>query len=191
MNGLNTLSSVPVRLEKADRLDLRSLREIDAHAPAHPWSPEEWLTASRSHGAGVALAEMNGAAVGFALYRAADAVEAGRLRLVGRALWWCRRCWRRSARPLPLSVELLRIGVLPDRRRQGIGRALLQRIHREFVRRGGAIRATVPESELAVELLLRDAGYKAIRILRGHFGSEDGYVFERIVAGATAEYEGA
>jgi hypothetical protein len=41
------------------------------------------------------------------------------------------------------------------------------------------IRATVPESNLPVQLLLRDAGYKAVRVCRGHFDGEDGYLMER------------
>ena len=40
------------------------------------------------------------------------------------------------------------------------------------------IEVTVPESNLAVQLLMRDAGYKARGVQREYYGSEDGYLME-------------
>ena len=33
----------------------------------------------------------------------------------------------------------------------------------------------LPESNLAVQLFLRNAPYRAVRVLRGYYGDEDGY----------------
>jgi ribosomal protein S18 acetylase RimI-like enzyme len=71
------------------------------------------------------------------------------------------------------------IAVLPEWHRQGIGRALLEEIHQAFRQSGDDIQATVPETNLPVQLFLRDAGYKAVRVVPGCFGSEDGYVMQR------------
>ena len=70
--------------------------------------------------------------------------------------------------------------VLPEWHRQGIGRALLAEIYQAFRQSGAAVQATVPETNLSVQLFLRDAGYKAVRLVPGCFGSEAGCVMQRI-----------
>ena len=37
----------------------------------------------------------------------------------------------------------------------------------------------VPESHLRVQLFLRDAQYRAVRVLRGYYENEDGYLMFR------------
>ena len=76
----------------------------------------------------------------------------------------------------PDGVTLLNLAVAPYWRRQGIARAMLAKLGEKPA---PLIRATVPESNLPVQLLLRDAGYKAVRVCRGHFNGEDGYLMER------------
>jgi ribosomal protein S18 acetylase RimI-like enzyme len=50
----------------------------------------------------------------------------------------------------------------------------------EMLRRpGDFVRATVPETNLPAQLLLRDAGFRALSVVRGYFGTEDGYLMER------------
>jgi hypothetical protein len=44
------------------------------------------------------------------------------------------------------------------------------------------IRAIVPEQNLPVRLRLHDAGYKAVRVLHRHYGSDDGYRPEKKAA---------
>jgi ribosomal protein S18 acetylase RimI-like enzyme len=177
MNELGTLTKPRVHLKKPDRLRLPQLLTIEQQAPAPCWSQQDFLAAFRAAGAGLAVAEGNGCIVGFVLYKIMSPSAVDQTGRLVRFLDWCPP-WLSSVLFAPRDRELLRIGVLPDWRRQGIGRALLQEIHQAFGP-GGCIRAVVPESNLPVLLLLREASYKAIRILPGHFGSDDGYLMER------------
>jgi hypothetical protein len=45
-------------------------------------------------------------------------------------------------------------------------------------RDGGLLQAVVPETNLGVQLFLRDAGFLAAGVVRDHFDSEDGYLME-------------
>jgi ribosomal protein S18 acetylase RimI-like enzyme len=84
------------------------------------------------------------------------------------------------ATALPVRVEILHMFVAPDWRRQGIGRALVERFDpRPFQKPGCRIQVAVPETMLPVQLLLRAGGFKAVRVLRQHFISEDAYLMER------------
>ena len=76
----------------------------------------------------------------------------------------------------PQGLTLLNVAVAPYWRRQGIARTMLQKLDEKHPAR---IEATVPESNLTAQMLLRNAGYKAVRVLRDQFGGEDGYVMER------------
>jgi ribosomal protein S18 acetylase RimI-like enzyme len=174
MSDLSTLSSARVRLEKAGALRLRELLHVEAQSPPPCWGRPDFLAAFQAAGTGAAVAEAGGRVVGFALYRALPPPGAGGV------LELLRRCrpWAVAA-PVPRYLELLRLSVLPDWRRQGVGRALLREVQRDLGQGGGCVRTVVPESNLPVQLLLRGAGYKAVRVLRGHFGGEDGYLMER------------
>jgi ribosomal protein S18 acetylase RimI-like enzyme len=70
--------------------------------------------------------------------------------------------------------------VASDWRRQGIARALAKQFEpRPFRQADCCIQAAVPETDLATQLLLRSAGYKAVRVLREYFVNEDAYLMER------------
>ena len=131
------------------------------------------LLAALLEGTGAAVAETQQRLVGYALYKATPSPAPARLGQIVRVL---RRCWPWTG--AGSGAELLRVAVHSAWRRQGIGRALLQEVHRAVGLRGDRIRATVPESNLPVQLFLRDGGYKAIRILPGHYDTEDGYLME-------------
>jgi ribosomal protein S18 acetylase RimI-like enzyme len=124
------------------------------------------------------VAEINSHVVGFALYKVAPPASPAGLDRIKRLLRWCWP-WKADTRVSLQRVDLLRIGVLAEWQRQGIGRSLLERLHQEFRRSGCRIQAIVPESNLPAQLFLKDAGYKAVRILPGHYGGEDGYLMER------------
>jgi ribosomal protein S18 acetylase RimI-like enzyme len=79
----------------------------------------------------------------------------------------------------PLCLELLHIAVAPEHRRCGVGRALMARAEEWLRQPGDCVQSRVPESNLALQLFLRSLGYKAVRVLRGHYGEEDAYVMER------------
>ncbi len=79
-----------------------------------------------------------------------------------------------------LRVCLHYLYVAPEWRRQGIGRTLIERFAPELPRGDDCwLQAAVPESNLPMQLLLRSAGYRAVRILRGYCGDEDAYLMER------------
>ena len=79
----------------------------------------------------------------------------------------------------PLDLVLLHLVVHPEWRRRGVGLALIGRLARKLRHEDDRLQATVPEGNLDAQLLLRAAGFKAVRVLRGYFGEEDGYVMER------------
>jgi ribosomal protein S18 acetylase RimI-like enzyme len=74
---------------------------------------------------------------------------------------------------------VLNIGVAPAWQQRGIGRALLGRLEQKIEGGGGRVQVVVPETNLVVQVFLRQSGYKAVRILRGHFGDRDGYAMAR------------
>jgi ribosomal protein S18 acetylase RimI-like enzyme len=76
----------------------------------------------------------------------------------------------------PQGVVFPNMAVAPYWRRQGVGRMLLEKLHEKQPRR---IRAIVPESDRATQLLLGDDGFQAVEVLPGRFAGEDGYVMDR------------
>jgi ribosomal protein S18 acetylase RimI-like enzyme len=89
-----------------------------------------------------------------------------------------------SGKKAAVAVQTPRIAVqhvyvANDWQRRGIGRALIERFEPDVPRRDGMwIEASVPESQLPMQLLLRSLGYKAVRVLRGYYGDEDAYLME-------------
>ena len=80
----------------------------------------------------------------------------------------------------PARLHVLNITVGAGWRRQGIGKAILERID-EVARQRGRVRIEleVQERNLAAQLLYRGHGYRAVRILRAHYEVEDGYLMRR------------
>jgi ribosomal protein S18 acetylase RimI-like enzyme len=80
-----------------------------------------------------------------------------------------------------LCVVLRHLYVTPDWQRRGIGRALIERFAPKLPHQqeSYSIQAAVPETNLPVQLLLRSAGYRAMRVLRNYLDDEDAYLMER------------
>jgi ribosomal protein S18 acetylase RimI-like enzyme len=76
-------------------------------------------------------------------------------------------------------LNLLHIAVAPDWRRRGVAATLLGQLEQFLRHPEDSIRAAVPEGNLPVQLFLRAAGYKALRVLRGFYAAEDAYLMER------------
>jgi ribosomal protein S18 acetylase RimI-like enzyme len=77
-------------------------------------------------------------------------------------------------------VALQQLYVAPEWRRRGVGRALVQRFDPKLHSPDGfLVQTVVPETNLEIQLLLRAAGFRATRVLRGHFAEEDGYLMEQ------------
>jgi ribosomal protein S18 acetylase RimI-like enzyme len=77
------------------------------------------------------------------------------------------------------EVFIKHIAVDPEWQRHGAGRMLLRSLDRKLHQAYDRITALVPESNFGALYLLRDAGYKAARVMRGWFGDEDAYVMQK------------
>ena len=76
----------------------------------------------------------------------------------------------------PLHVELLDVTAAPAPYWDAVERALLGRWVEELHCSCGRAPLVVPESNLAVQLFLREARYRAVRVLKDYYGDEDGYL---------------
>ncbi len=131
--------------------DLPDVLDIERRTPGPAWSGEDFRPVFHAHGTDGWVAELGGRVVGFVVFRAGP--DGG--------------------------LTLLNLGVAAYWRRQGVGRAMLGKLLDRARATGAGLRATVPESNLPAQLLLRDAGFRAVGVVRGHFGGEDGYLMER------------
>lgn len=179
MSNISTLPRPGLVLRDMGVSDLPVVVGIEQQGPTPRCAWQDFLLVYSSGGAASRVAEVEGQVVGFLVYRAppgqSDLKGPGRIkRLLGRYLSW----GEADPPSRPVEVELLDIGVAPAWRRQGIGRALLKGLEEMLRRPGDCIRVTVPETNLPAQLLLRDAGYRALSVLRGYFGTEDGYLME-------------
>jgi ribosomal protein S18 acetylase RimI-like enzyme len=76
------------------------------------------------------------------------------------------------------------IAVAPDWQRHGVGLSMVQSLDRKLSQGYDRISAMVPEGNLSLQLLLRGAGFRAVRVLRRWYGDEDAYLMQK---GASAE----
>jgi ribosomal protein S18 acetylase RimI-like enzyme len=79
----------------------------------------------------------------------------------------------------PGWFDLLHIAIAPEWRRRGIGRLLIERFDPRPRQATARIHARVPESHLPLQLLLHQSGYRAVRVLREYYVTEDAYLMER------------
>jgi ribosomal protein S18 acetylase RimI-like enzyme len=105
-----------------------------------------------------------------------------------RAAQWLRRFFPRlQARRLrqPIQVHWLEVVVAGEWPREEVERALLTELDQELREQAICVQVVVPETDLPAQLFLRDAGYRAIEVLHGYYGGEDGYrmVWQRAGAG--------
>lgn len=175
MTSLTTVPRPLTTLREMARFDVPRLVRVADQTLATHQTTQGLLTALQTGGG--AVAEHDEQALGFVIYQVTPPPSRGILAALKEVSHWC-RVRRRGAPSTPRHVDLLLIAVLPEWRRQGIGRALLERVHRTFRRSGDHLRAVIPETNLPVQLLLRDAGYKAVQVVAGYYGNEDGYVME-------------
>jgi ribosomal protein S18 acetylase RimI-like enzyme len=170
---------IQIRMTYRDAVpeDLRQLMNIEERMLAPWWARQECWAILRTRGGAGVVAEVDGRAVGFVLYRVTPPPEE-QASVLKKLL---RRCqlWRFNAQRPSRHVRLLHISVAPEWRRQGIGHGLLKLVHRQFQKRDDVFHALVPEANLGTQLLLRQLAYKATSVL--HRRSDgDGYLMERV-----------
>jgi ribosomal protein S18 acetylase RimI-like enzyme len=81
-------------------------------------------------------------------------------------------------------VVIENVAVAPAWQRRGVGWSLIRSLDTKLAQGYDRIRVWVPETCLALQLLLRDAGFRAVRVHRRWFGDEDAYQMEK---GVTTE----
>lgn len=159
--------------------DVGQVARIEQQTSTRPWNWAEFVAALDEGNTFGRVVELANQIAGFMVYRVIEQPDTADEGTVKRLLGLC---WNRSPdtqSSKSLHLELLDIAVAPDWQRQGVGRSLLEELNRKLREAGDCIHATVPETNVPIQLCLRAVGYKAIRVLRGHFGTEDGYLMER------------
>jgi ribosomal protein S18 acetylase RimI-like enzyme len=176
MNTLRTLISPAANYRGAFRLDAVRMSEIAEQAAERSWTRWDFFEALGSPGCGGFVAEVENQPVGFILFKAMGRQLPRERSVVSRFIsWWI------APEPEPSGrlVWHAFVAVLPEFQRQGIARALLEEVHAQFQQIGDHFQATIPERNLPAQLLLRDLGYRAMRILRGTDGGDDSYLMVR------------
>jgi ribosomal protein S18 acetylase RimI-like enzyme len=177
MTDLTTRIYIRKNFRDAVPEDLRQLLNIEERMFAPWWARQECWEILRTRGGAGVVAEVNGRAVGFVLYKVTPPPE-HQASFFKKLVHRC-QLWRLNAQRPSRHVRLLHISVAPEWRRQGIGHGLLKQIHRQFQKRDDVFHALVPEANLCTQLLLRQLGYKATSVL--HRRSDgDGYLMERL-----------
>ncbi len=137
--------------------DLPALETLAYQCPALQWSEDDFRECFRSVDTIGKLAEADGAAVGFLIYKLDHDLH---------------------------EVFIKNVAVAPDWQRKGVGRMLVRSLDAKLAQSYERISALVPETDLAAQLLLRDAGYKATRVLRRWYDEEDAYLMQKTRIGA-------
>src|SRR5439155_5065998 len=79
----------------------------------------------------------------------------------------------------PTCFNLRHVAVAEKWQRRGVARTLLRHLYQRLRHTEDRIEARVPETRLSAQLLLKDSGYKAVKVLRGYFTDEDAFLMER------------
>jgi ribosomal protein S18 acetylase RimI-like enzyme len=132
--------------------DLPAVLQIADDCPSLPWTMEDFQECFRSLDTIGKVVEVQGSVIGFLIYQL-----------------------DRDAR----EVVVKSIAVAPDWQRHGVGQSMISSLDRKLSQGYERVSAMVPESGLALQLLLRSAGFRAVRVLRRYYGDEDAYLMEK------------
>lgn len=178
MNAVQTPVST-LTLRWMIQRDLPYLLQIEQQSRALRWTQQDFLSVFQSIDTAGCVAEVGDRVVGYLIYsvpaQQGDTGDADDIPTV-------RERWQRKGKatgPQSLRIILRNVAVAHEWQRRGVGKALLERFERKLRHPQDRIQAIVPESNLPLQYLLRDAGYRAMRVLRDYFDNEDGYLMER------------
>lgn len=150
---MNDLENASVRLMFPR--DLSQVLDIEERKPGQRWQQHDFLPVFLSYHTDGWVAEANGEVVGFMVFKVAHQEER------------------------PATITILNLIVAPYWRRRGIASGMVEHLCEELMKPDSRLRSVVPESDLATQLFLRAKGFEAIRVLRGRYGDQDAYLFER------------
>lgn len=143
------------------RRDMSEVQQIESHCFEFPWSEEDFIRCLRQRNCIGMVAEQDERVLGFMIY------ELHKTRL-----------------------HVLNFAVHPGCRRRGVGAAMVQKlIGKLSSQRRNRILLEVRETNLAAQLFFREAGFRAISVLRDFYEdtTEDAYLMQYYCPSADAE----
>jgi ribosomal-protein-alanine N-acetyltransferase len=143
---------VRVHIRWMIRRDMPEVLEIETHSFEFPWSEEDFIRCLRQRNCIGMVAEYEERVVGFMIY------ELHKTRL-----------------------HILNFAVHPQFARRGVGDAMIQKLISKLShQRRNRILLEVRETNLAAQLFFRDAGFRAISVLRDFYDdtTEDAYLMQ-------------
>lgn len=155
-----------------DARDLPRVLRIARVAPGPRWLWDDLVMDPRSPDHGMWVAAIQEHVVGFLAYQVLQqpALSPDLAGLTsGRS---------GSASLFPGWFDLLHVAVAPEWRRRGIARLLVERFDPRPRQATACVQARVPETHLPLQVLLRQAGFRAVHVLREYYVGEDAYLME-------------
>lgn len=130
------------------RRDMPEVRAIERESFEYPWSPDEFHEALAYRTTVGMVAEDSNRVVGFMVF------------MLGNT-----------------KLELWSLAVAADRRREGVGTALVEKLVSKLSERRRRITLEVRETNLPAQMFFRAQGFRAVRVLRGYWEdtAEDAY----------------
>lgn len=138
---METHEKARVHIRWAIRRDMPNVVGIENASSTNPWSEEEFLLVLRQRNCIGMVAEQGDRVVGFMIYKL------HRDRIV-----------------------VLNFAVDPDLRRQGVGHKMIEKLKTKLnANRRTKLEFTVRETDLGGLLFLKNQGFRAVEMVRGHF----------------------
>lgn len=177
MSNASTLVTPRLTLRWMVQHNLPHVLQIERQVDALQWRQQDFLDVFQSGDTAGWVAEMNGHVVGFLIYKAITHPEIADPDLSSPLPFSVPV--RENPVLKPLQISILNLAVALAWQRRGIGRALVEKLAQKLRQPGDCIQVSVPETHLHLQLLLREAGFKAMKVLRGYCGDVDAYLFKR------------
>jgi ribosomal protein S18 acetylase RimI-like enzyme len=132
--------------------DLPAVLQIADDCMSLQWTSEDFQECFRSLDTIGKVVDVDGSVIGFLIYQLDRDVH---------------------------EVVVKSVAVAADWQRHGVGQSMIASLDRKLTQGYERISALVPEGNLPLQLLLRSAGFRAVRVLRRHYGDEDAYLMEK------------
>ncbi len=152
MSTLFQPATYPATLRWLITADLPQVLQLAEDFPGLPWGAEDFQECFRSLDTIGKVVEVDGAVIGFLIYQL-DREER--------------------------EVIVRCLAVAPAWQRHGVGLSMVHSLEKKLDQGYERVSALVPETNLPLQLLLRGAGFRAVRVLRRYYDEEDAYLMEK------------